>query len=146
MTRTRPAQVRFYVDADLLGLARVLAGLRSDVTYPGDPGAVIHKRSRPPCPITSPAVKDPEWIPEVARRSWLIITRDRHIQENRLEIAAVRDHAAKMIALTGDDARSTFAQLEVVMCRWRDIELCASEPAPFIYAATRTTLRPIPLT
>ena len=30
--------VRFYIDADLLGVAKILAGVRSDVTYPGDPG------------------------------------------------------------------------------------------------------------
>jgi PIN domain-containing protein len=141
VSRTKPADVRYYVDADLLGLGRVLAGLRPDVTYPGDPGAVIHKRHRPPCPITSPALKDSEWIPDVSRRGWLIITRDRHIQEHRLEIAAVRDNGARMVALTGDEARSVFDQLEVVMCRWRDIERCLHEPPPFIYAATRTGLR-----
>jgi uncharacterized protein with PIN domain len=146
VSQTKPAEVRFYIDADLLGLARVLAGLRPDVTYPGDPGAVIHKRLRPPCPITSPDVKDSQWIPEVARRGWLIITRDRHIQEHRLEIQAVRTHGARMIALTGEDANSRFAQLEVVMCRWRDIERCASEAPPFIYSASRTVLRAISLT
>jgi hypothetical protein len=146
VSRIKPVEVRFYVDADLLGLGHVLAGLRPDVTYPGDPGAVIHKRHRPACPIASPAEKDSTWIPEVARRGWLIVTRDRHIQEHRLEIAAVRDHGARMVALTGEDARSVFAQLEVVMCRWRDIERCASESPPFIYAATRTTFRRIPLT
>ncbi|MBQ1017547.1 hypothetical protein KBX71_06650 [Micromonospora sp. D93] len=90
-------------------------------------------------------MKDTVWIPEVARQGWLIITRDRHIQEHRLEIAAVRDHAAKMIALTGEDASSVFAQLEVVMSRWRDIERCAAEPAPFIYGVTRTGIRKISL-
>ncbi len=35
----RAAQVRIYVDADLLGLGKILAGLRNDVTHPGDPGA-----------------------------------------------------------------------------------------------------------
>ncbi|HWG99649.1 MAG TPA: hypothetical protein VNV66_10060 [Pilimelia sp.] len=145
MSRIKPAEVRFYIDADLLGLARILAGLRADVTYPGDPGAVIHKRHRPPCPITSPAVKDPEWIAQVAGRGWLIITRDRHIQEHHLEIAAVRDHRARMVALTASDAGSVFAQLEVVMSRWRDIERCLFESPPFIYAATRTTMRKISL-
>ena len=33
----RAAQVRIYVDADVPGLGKILAGLRSDVTYPGDP-------------------------------------------------------------------------------------------------------------
>jgi PIN like domain len=89
----KPATVRFYVDADLLGLGKVVAALRSDVTFPGDPGAVIHKRQRPPCPVTSPDVLDPEWIPEVARRGWLIITRDSKIITNPNEIAAVvREH------------------------------------------------------
>ena len=50
----RAAQVRIYADADVLGLGKILAGLRNDITYPGDPGAVIHKRQRPPCPITNP--------------------------------------------------------------------------------------------
>ena len=71
----RAAQVRIYVDADVLGLGKILAGLRNDVTYPGDPGAVIHKRQRAACPITSPDVLDTDWIPQVAARGWLIITR-----------------------------------------------------------------------
>jgi hypothetical protein len=145
VSRVKAAEVRFYVDADLLGVGHVLAGLRSDVTYPGDPGAVIHKRQRPPCPIASPAVKDHESIPEVARRGWLILTRDRHIQEHPCEIAAVRESNARMIALTGEDARSVFDQLEVIMWRWRDIERRLLEPAPVIYAATRTQLRQISL-
>ncbi len=87
----RAAQVRIYVDADILGLGKILASLRNDVTYPGDPGADIHKRHRPYCPITSPDVLDADWIPEVAARGWLIVTRDSMIIQNRNEIAAVRD-------------------------------------------------------
>jgi hypothetical protein len=45
----------------------VLGGLRNDVTYPGDPGIDrLHGRTRPACPIASPAVKDPDWITQVA--------------------------------------------------------------------------------
>lgn len=146
MSRVKPAEVRYYIDADVLGLGHILAALRPDVTFPGDPGAVIFKRKRPACPVTSPAAKDAEWIPEAARRGWLIITRDRHIQEHRREIEAVRENGARMIALTGADARSVFDQLEVVMCRWREIERLLLEPAPFIYAATRTRLREVALT
>ena len=39
----RPATVRFYFDADVLGLAKVIVSLRHDVTYPGDPGGVVHR-------------------------------------------------------------------------------------------------------
>lgn len=146
MSRIKPAEVKFYIDADLPSLARVLAGLRPDVTYPGDPGGVVHKRERPACPIASRDTKDPVWIPEVARRGWLIITRDRHIHEHRLEIAAVRDNGARMVVLVGDDARTAFDQVEVVMCQWRHItKWLADEKPPFIYAITRSHERKIPL-
>jgi PIN domain-containing protein len=111
----RAAQVRIYVDADVLGLGKILASLRNDVTYPGDPGAVIHKRERPPCPITSPDVLDTDWIPQVAARGWLIITRDSMITQNRNEITAVRENKAKMVALNQRDAQTKWGQLEVFM-------------------------------
>jgi hypothetical protein len=143
--RTRPATVRFYFDADVLGLAKVLAPLRFDLTYPGDPGAVVHRRARPPCPITSPATDDQVWIPEVTRRGWLIVTRDSRIQRYPAELQAVRSAGARMVTLSGREAISTWAQLEVVMTVWRAIEALFDEPGPFIYAATRSGLRPIPL-
>jgi hypothetical protein len=133
----RPAQVRFYIDADLLGLAKLLCSIRSDFTYPGDPGAIIKRRERPPCIITSAAAKDPTWIAQVAAEGWLIVTRDRHIQQRLGEINAVRDYGAKMINLASDDARDPWGQLEVFMTRWREIERVAGEPGSFIYVVSR---------
>jgi hypothetical protein len=42
---------------------------------------------------------DTDWIPQVAARGWLIITRDSMITQNRNEIAAVQENKAKMMAL-----------------------------------------------
>jgi hypothetical protein len=39
--RARPARVRHYIDADLLGFAKILVQVRTDVTYPGDPGGPV---------------------------------------------------------------------------------------------------------
>ena len=91
----RAAHVRFYVDADILGLGKILGDLRNDVTYPGDPGAIVHKRHRAPCRIARPDVLDTDWIPQVAARGWLIVTRDSMILQNRSEIAAIRENNAK---------------------------------------------------
>ena len=88
------AQVRFFADADVPGLGKLLAGLRNDLTYPGDPGAVIHQRQRPPCPIANPDVLDTDWIPQIAARGWLIITRDSMISQKRNEITAARSSGA----------------------------------------------------
>jgi hypothetical protein len=141
----RPAVVRFYIDADLLGLAKLLTQIRNDVTYPGDRGGVVHKRQRPPCLITSPATLDPDWIPQVAAQGWLIITRDRHIQDRPSEIAAVRTNGARMVVLAGREPGGTFEQLEVFMTQWRLIDAVVGEPGPFIYNATRTVFRPLRL-
>ena len=141
----RAAQVRIYVDADLLELGKILAVLRNDVTYLGDPGAVIHKRQRAPCPITSPDVRDTDWIPQVASRGWLIITRDSMIIQNRNEFAAVRENNAKMVALNQRDAQNKWGQLELFMTQWRRIEALTSGPGRFIWRVSRTAMTPIAL-
>jgi hypothetical protein len=147
VTSAKSATVRLYSDADVLGLAKLLCTERADFTYPGDPGARIKKRQRPPCPITMPGTKDPDWIPQVAAKGWLIITRDRHIQDKLAEINAVRTHGAKMVNFASEDAGSIWGQLEVFMSRWREIDALIDAPGPFIYIASRTgKLRPIPLT
>lgn len=140
------AEVRFYIDADILGLGKILASLRSDTTYPGDPGATIKGKTRPPCPIEHPKTLDAVWIPVVAKRDWLVITRDSNIQQHRAEVDAVRDNGARLVALAGDEAKGTWAQLEVVMNQWRAIERLLDQPGPFIYTATRTTMKAVDLT
>jgi hypothetical protein len=142
---TRAAAVRFYIDADIRGLGIIIGALRNDVTYPGDPRALIHKRQRPACPIASTAVLDVDWIPQVAARGWLIVTRDNAIIDNKNEIAAVRENKAKMVALNRKDAANKWGQLEVFMTRWRDIDELTSQPGPFIWRASRTAMTPIPL-
>ena len=141
----RAAHVRFYVDADILGLGKILGSFRSDVTYPGDPGAVIRKRRREPCPIASPDVLDTDWIPELAARGWLIVTRDSMIIQNRNEIAATRENNAKMVALNQRDAQTKRGQLEVLMTQWRRIEAPAAKRGPFIWRVSRTAMTSIPL-
>lgn len=138
MTQPRPVAPRFYFDADVLGLAKLLCQERADCTYPGDLGGRIKKRLRPACIIARPDTKDSVWIPTVAAQGWLIVTRDKQIQGNRAEIDAVRDHKAKMLNLASADARNTWSQLEVFMTRWREIEALVDQPGPFIYIASRT--------
>lgn len=141
----KPAQVRFYVDADLLGLAKVLVQMRADVTFPSDPGGTLRRRIRPPCAIERVSTPDPEWIPFVASQGWLIITRDKRIQSRIAERVAVLRTGARMVNLAGPDAGDTWRQLEIVMINWRRIEQLLDAPGPFIYSASRTTLRPIEL-
>ena len=141
----RAADVRFFFDEDILGLAKVLAPLRPDLTYPGDPGGQVHRQLRPPCPIARGA-KDPAWIPLVAGRRWLIVTRDAAMQSHPAHLAAIRSSGARMVVLAGAEATGTWQQLEITMSRWRDLEALVNEPGPFVRSLTRTgPLRPIRL-
>lgn len=135
MSRAKPAVVRFYLDADVLGLARSVAALRSDTSYPGDPGAIIKRRELAACPVADPATKDDVWIPQVASLGWLIVTRDSRIQQHRAEIEAVKASNARMVALSGDEARGT----------WQQLEDLAGHAGPFIYTATYRTLKSVAL-
>lgn len=145
VTRAKPADVRLYFDADIRGLGILLSTIRPDVTYPGDPGGEVHKRARPQCVVADVATPDDIWIPQVTEQGWLIVTRDRHIRTRPREIAAVREYGARLVALTATEATNTFSQLEVVMCRWRDILKCLDRPGPFICTATRSTFDQLPM-
>lgn len=133
--------IRFYVDADLLGVAKILAEVRSDVTYPGDPGGrSADGFDRPPCPV-QPGNKDVDWLPKVARAGWIIISRDRHIQHRPAERAALIDAGARMFRLDARHGLNKWQQLEIIVTQWRRFEEMADLPGPWLYTATRTTLR-----
>lgn len=132
--------VRYYVDADTLGLAHAMASLRSDVTYPGDPGGMIHRKPRPPCVVTETRTPDEVWIPVVGREGWSVITRDARILRRPHELGLVRDHAVRMFTITSREKMHNWDLLEVVMCNWRRIEELSLVPGPFVYTMTRTAL------
>ena len=94
------------------------------------------RRRTPTTPTGSPPSPWPGGSP---------ITRDRHIQDHRAELAAVRENRLRMVALSAPEARTTWEQLEVVMCQWHAIEALADREGPLLYLATRTSLRPISL-
>lgn len=135
--------VRFYVDANLLGLAHILADLRSDLTYPGDPGGTVKRRERAACPVESPHLPDHEWLPVVGEQGWVVLTRDQRIERRPAERQAVIDYGVKLFAITSPEKLDKWRQLEIVMSRWRDLERLAEQPGPFIYRLTRTTISPL---
>ncbi len=141
----KPATVRYYFDADILGLGKVVAALRPDATYPGDPGAVVHKRKRAPCAIASTDIDDVEWMACVAADGMIAISRDSKILRHVAEIDAVTESGLRLVVLVSADARTVWAQLEVLMCQWRGIERLNKVPGPFVYRASRTRLQPVPL-
>jgi hypothetical protein len=133
---------RWYFDADLLGLAKLLGTVRRDVTWPGDSGTrATEKLRQAPSPVQRTDVPDEQWIPAVTTSGLVIVTRDRHIQTRQIEIDAVLASNARMFAISSRDQLGIWDQLEIVMCQWRAMDAQAQHAGPFIYAMTRTTLR-----
>ncbi len=134
--------IRYYVDADIIGLGKLLVQIRADVTYAGDPGGRgIDKRLRPPSPI-APGALDPDWILNVAGLGWIVITRDRHMLSRPAERQEIVQSKARHIRLDPSKKQlSKWDQLEILMIRWRSIEAVVDQPGPWVYAATRTQLR-----
>lgn len=140
----REARVRFFIDEDLRGLAKVIAPLRNDVTYAGDPGAEIHRRARPPCPVSRGA-PDADWIPVVGVQGWVVISRDRAIQRSFGLLSAVKTSGLRMVCLTGQAGVNKWQQLETFMTQWRAIESVVDRPGPCVLRASRTSLSDVDL-
>jgi hypothetical protein len=140
-TKRPNTDVRFYFDADILGLAHVVCALRLDCTYPGDKGLTIKRRTRPPCVVTTPKAKDPEWIPVVANQGWIAITRDSNILDHLSALQAVRNNGLRLVTLSGPDGKYKWTQLEIIMTQWRRIEALQDRTGPLIISSTRTTFR-----
>ena len=134
----------WYIDADTIGLGKLLGQVRRDVTWPGDDGVRRSDRDRQtPSPITSTETDDDVWIPQVTAAGLAIITRDKQIQSRTAEVNAVVSAGARMFAITSAENLDRWGLLEVVVTRWRDIEQTAALPGPYIYAVTRSGLRKV---
>ena len=133
--------IRFYVDADLLGIAKVLVSLRPDVTHPGDPGGTgPDGRPRARCEIL-PGAKDTAWLPVVAENGWIVISRDRHHRSKPSERAAIIDSSARVVTLDARHQLNKWAQLEIIFRQWRAIEAVTDIPGPWINTASRTSFK-----
>lgn len=138
------AAIRYYCDADLIGVAKVLVQVRSDVTFAGDPGGTgSDKQPRARCPIEADT-PDEVWIPIAAAEGWVVISRDRHIKSRPAERQAVIDNGCRLVTLDASKAQLTkWLELEILVNQWRKLEELAELPGPWIYTISRTALRKV---
>jgi predicted nuclease of predicted toxin-antitoxin system len=75
---------------------------------------------------------DEEWIPEVAGRGWVILTKDKNIRRRGGEREAVITAQAKIITLTsGNMSSATMSALFVGHLAEME-QLAGTQPAPFV--------------
>jgi hypothetical protein len=76
--------------------------------------------------------EDTTWLPEVARRGWAVLTKDRHIRTRRTEVAELVAAGVAAFVITkadmsGDEMASAFVAALPSMQR-----MLARKPRPFI--------------
>jgi hypothetical protein len=128
--------VRFFVDADLLGVGKALAVVRKDVVHPG------HRR----CPEIRPETPDSVWLPIVGEAGWIAISRDKRIRYNPVENRLLQQHGVRAIFLTGGRNMTSWDRLVLLVRHWEAIEESVDERGPWVKALTRTGLAELRMT
>jgi hypothetical protein len=128
--------VRFFVDADLLGVGKALAVVRKDVVHPG------HRR----CPEIQPETPDSVWLPIVGNAGWIAISRNKRIRYNPVENRLLRQHGVRAIFLTSRREMTSWDCLVHLVRLWEAIEATVDEAGPWVKALTRTGLADLKMT
>lgn len=90
--------------------------------------------------LFDPDTPDVDWIPEIGRRGWAVVTRNKKIGTNPAEVAAVQDADVRCFCLmqTRGYQLDRWRTLERVVQSWRDMEAeLQIRPAPFFIGIRR---------
>jgi hypothetical protein len=109
----KPGQIRFYADESFLGTGKALTIARDDVVHVGHPLVL------PQLPM---GVLDPDWMPEVAKRGWIVLARDRRIRTKPAELAAFKAHGLRVFWIAGKKDLTNWGNLVRMVRRWDEME------------------------
>jgi len=114
------SKLRFFVDETSLGVGKALAAARKDVIHVGHP--LI-----PDVPF---GALDIEWIPAVAARGLVLLSRDRHMRTNPAEREQLRAAGLRTFWVAGKKDLNSWDTLVRLVHRWGDIERIVLERGP----------------
>jgi hypothetical protein len=114
-------EVRFFVDENLAGLGLALRRVRPL------PDVVV--ASHPPIADLVPR-DDPDWIPDVAGRRWVVITNDRHIRTRPTEAPKAVEHGLVVAHLDAGTPARVWDYLRLLLRHWDDVEALYGQAGP----------------
>lgn len=86
----------------------------------------------------APDAPDEDWLGEVGKRGWVVLTKDKRIQHRILEQAAVANSKVRLFALTAGNLQGPEMAGIFVAALPRMTRLVRGNPAPFIAKVTRS--------
>lgn len=81
---------------------------------------------------------DTKWIPQVAQRDWVLITKDKNIRRNPLERAAYESARLRGFVVTGKDMSGKELGELLVRCLDGMVRRAHNRPGPLLFAISRT--------
>lgn len=96
----------------MLPIGTALAAVRDDILHPGHVAL-------PEVPL---GTKDPDWIPVMGQREYVVITRDVHIRFKAAERDLLKQHGVRAFFLTGKKDLNRFEKLSLLVRSWDRIE------------------------
>lgn len=128
----------YFTDENALGLGKLLRRSgRDDVVYPGH-------AELPEVPL---GTADLEWMPVVARRELIVITRDRRIRTRPAELAAYSELGIRSVWIGTKKDLGPREQLELFLRHEERLrrEVIKRGPGPWALAMSTAGLRPLAL-
>lgn len=131
------ADIRFYVDESALGLGKTLAAARKDTIHCGHP--LI-----PECPL---GILDPDWMPIVAAKGYIVIGRDKRIRSRPGERELLRENGLRVLRVGGSQDLSTWDWLGRFVRHWNAIEQIVTDrpDGPWFYLVNANGLAEVQL-
>jgi len=80
---------------------------------------------------------DAQWIPEVGRREWVLITKDQHIRRNPLERAAYESAKLRGFVVTGTDMAGNELAALLGRCLPGMVRRSVGRSGPLLYTISR---------
>lgn len=128
----------YFTDENTLGLGKLLrrAG-RDDVLYPGHEDLVD-------VPLGTP---DLDWMPVIARRRLIVVTRDRRIRTRPAELRSYWQHGIRSVWIGAKQDLGPRQQVELFLRHEQRLqrEISKRGPGPWALAMTPTGVRPLAL-
>jgi hypothetical protein len=78
------------------------------------------------------AAKDTEWLPEVGRRGWVVLTKDHHIRTRQNELVSLLAAGVAAFVLTAGDLNGSEMAEAFVRALPRMRRMLVGQPRPFI--------------
>jgi GTPase len=76
--------------------------------------------------------QDTTWLPEVGRRGWVVLTKDRHIRTRRNEVAELMAAGLAVFVVTKADMSGDEMALAFVAALPAMLRMAARKPRPFV--------------